>query len=446
MTIANKKISMLSAVALCMLLAFFAAGQPKDQIFYQVVSIVPLILILTLLFLQVDMLVAALAGGCMSMIIGGIGIATANQVMLKEIPGMLGVTVPIINSAIATAVFKAGGYTAALTLVRRAIGDRTEYLGAFVVILLAAATYMSGIGGASAMVIAPLAFAAVGVVPGVIAGMSIAAAMSFTTSPASLETSVVAKQTGIDAAVYVSTMQPFWLMFCVIAIVIAFVDAKRKKGMFKGEENEDMKKLSNADLWKLTAPAIFLLFAVIAGPAVNKFFGSPVLGPMMYSIITIFLIYVCSHFTLNQSSMAMIEGSTYILTRLFAVGIFVAFVRIIEMTGAFNTIAHVVQAAPNVAYVPVAVFIGYLIGVPAGAYVGSILALILPVTVTLGFTPIQTGLVVMGVGLGSQMSPVNITMQALSAGFQIPVLQVSRGNAPYILGCLVLLMAIAFFV
>lgn len=437
---------MLSAVALCMLLAFFAAGQPKDQIFYQVVSIVPLILILTLLFLQVDMLVAALAGGCMSMIIGGIGIATANQVMLKEIPGMLGVTVPIINSAIATAVFKAGGYTAALTLVRRAIGDRTEYLGAFVVILLAAATYMSGIGGASAMVIAPLAFAAVGVVPGVIAGMSIAAAMSFTTSPASLETSVVAKQTGIDAAVYVSTMQPFWLMFCVIAIVIAFVDAKRKKGMFKGEENEDMKKLSNADLWKLTAPAIFLLFAVIAGPAVNKFFGSPVLGPMMYSIITIFLIYVCSHFTLNQSSMAMIEGSTYILTRLFAVGIFVAFVRIIEMTGAFNTIAHVVQAAPNVAYVPVAVFIGYLIGVPAGAYVGSILALILPVTVTLGFTPIQTGLVVMGVGLGSQMSPVNITMQALSAGFQIPVLQVSRGNAPYILGCLVLLMAIAFFV
>lgn len=437
---------MLSAVALCMLLAFFAAGQPKDQIFYQVVSIVPLILILTLLFLQVDMLVAALAGGCMSMIIGGIGIATANQVMLKEIPGMLGVTVPIINSAIATAVFKAGGYTAALTLVRRAIGDRTEYLGAFVVILLAAATYMSGIGGASAMVIAPLAFAAVGVVPGVIAGMSIAAAMSFTTSPASLETSVVAKQTGIDAALYVSTMQPFWLMFCVIAIVIAFVDAKRKKGMFKGEENEDMKKLSNADLWKLTAPAIFLLFAVIAGPAVNKLVGSPILGPMMYSIITIFLIYVCSHFTLNQSSMAMIEGSTYILTRLFAVGIFVAFVRIIEMTGAFNTIAHVVQAAPNAAYVPVAVFIGYLIGVPAGAYVGSILALILPVTVTLGFTPIQTGLVVMGVGLGSQMSPVNITMQALSAGFQIPVLQVSRGNAPYILGCLVLLMAIAFFV
>ncbi|MEN3929925.1 hypothetical protein WJT86_02475 [Microvirga sp. W0021] len=446
MTMTKKNMGMLGAVALCMLLAFFAAGQPKDMMFYQVASIVPLLLILTLLFLQVDMLVAALAGGTMAMILGGIGITTANQTMLKEIPGMLSVTVPIINSAIATAVFKAGGYTAALTLVRRAIGDRTEFLGAFVVILLAAATYMSGIGGASAMVIAPLAFAAVGVVPGVIAGMSIAAAVSFTTSPASLETTVVAKQTGIDAAHYVATMQPYTLTFVIIAIAIAFIDTKRKKGMFKGEENEEMKKLTNGELWKLTLPAIFLLFAVIAGPAVNKAVGSPVLGPMMYSIITIFLVYACSRFTLNQSANAMVDGGTYILTRLFAVGIFVAFVRIIEMTGAFDVIAHVVQAAPSAFYVPVAVLAGYLIGVPAGAYVGSILALILPVTVTLGFSPVQTGLVVMGVGLGSQMSPVNITMQALSAGFQIPVLQVARGNAPYVLGCLALLMIAAFFV
>lgn len=441
----KKSIGILAAVIACMVLAFVVAGQPKDMLFYRLVSIVPLILILTLLFLQVDMLVAALAGGVMAMILGSISITTANGIMLKEIPGMLSVTVPIINSAIATAVFKAGGYTAALTLVRRAIGGRIEFLGAFVVILQAAATYMSGIGGASAMVIAPLAFAAVGVVPGVIAGMAIAAAVSFTTSPASLETSVVAQQTGFDPAVYVSTMQPYWLTFVAIAILIAFIDTKRKKGLFKGEENEEMQKLSTGELWKLTAPAIFLLFAVIAGPTVNKMVGSPVLGPMMYSIITIFLVYVCSRFTLNQSAAAMIDGSTYILTRLFAVGIFVAFVRIIEMTGAFVTISHVVQAAPSAFYVPVAVFVGYLIGVPAGAYVGSILALILPVTVTLGFTPLQTGLVVMGVGLGSQMSPVNITMQALSAGFQIPVLQVSRGNAPYVIGCLALLMGISFF-
>jgi hypothetical protein len=50
------------------------------------------------------------------------------------------------------------------------------------------------------------------------------------------------------------------------------------------------------------------------------------------------------------------------------------------------------------------------------------------------------GFVVMGVGLGSQMSFVNITMQALSSGFQIPVEQVAKGNAPWVLACLAMLM------
>jgi hypothetical protein len=90
---------------------------------------------------------------------------------------------------------------------------------------------------------------------------------------------------------------------------------------------------------------------------------------------------------------------------------------------------------------PAAVLAGFLIGVPAGAYVGTILALILPVTVALKFSPLSAGFVVMGVGLGSQMSFVNITMQALSAGFQIPVEQVAKGNTPWILSCLVLLLA-----
>ena len=42
---------------------------------------------------------------------------------------------------------------------------------------------MSGIGGGSAMVIAPLAFAAVGVVPELIAAMSLAAAVSLQHHP-----------------------------------------------------------------------------------------------------------------------------------------------------------------------------------------------------------------------------------------------------------------------
>lgn len=87
------------------------------------------------------------------------------------------------------------------------------------------------------------------------------------------------------------------------------------------------------------------------------------------------------------------------------------------------------MVAPSMV-VPAAVLAGFAIGFPVGAYVGSILTLILPITVALGF--------------GSQVSLVNITMQALSAGFRIPVAQVSKGNAPYVGACLALLILLAF--
>lgn len=440
----KKTIGIFIAIALCCLLASIAQGQPGTA-FYKVVTVMPLFLILGLLFLQVNMLAAALAGGIAAMILGQIGLAGTSKMMLDTVPKMLAITVPIINSAIATAVFKAGGYTAALTLVRRQIGGRVEYIGAFIVLLQAAATYMSGIGGGSAMVVAPLAFAAVGAVPQVIAGMSIATAASFTTSPASLESGIVSSLSGIPVADYVTTMRPYWLLFCAIGIIIAFVGTRRSKTLFTGEESDEMKAMSNAQLWRLTIPAIFLLFAVIAGPMVNELIGSPLFGPLSYTVVTIALIYLCSKFDLNQSVDAMIDGSQYILTRLFSVGLFLTFINIIGETGAFITIAGVVQSAPPNIVVPVAVLAGFMIGVPAGAYVGSILTLVLPVTVVLGFTPLQIGLVAIGVGFGSQLSLVNITMQALSYGFQIPIINVSRGNLPYVCGCMVLLLIFAFF-
>ncbi|RZI40767.1 citrate transporter [Herbaspirillum sp. HC18] len=433
---------MFGALAICLVLAFVARSVPGTAM-AATIGVVPILLILGLLFAQVNMVVAALCGGVMAMIMGGIGIDVANKGLNEAVPKMLSITVPILNSAIAMAVFKAGGYSSALTLVRRSIGGKVEYVGAFIVILQAAATYMSGIGGGSAMVIAPLAFAAVGAIPAVVAGMAIAAAASFTTSPASLESSVVSKLTGVPVVDYVATMQPYWLLFCAIAVVIAFVGTKRAKTLFNGEEPEEFRNMSNGELWKRTIPAIFLLFAVIAGPFINKAVGAPVLAPLVYATITIALVYFCSNFSLNQSVDSMIDGSSYILTRLLQVGIFLVFIGIIEKTGAFATIAGLVNMAPPSVVVPAAIIAGFAIGFPAGAYVGSILTLILPITVAMGFSPLAVGFVTMGVGFGSQVSLVNITMQALSAGFRIPVIQVSKGNAPFIAGCVALLVALS---
>ncbi|MBM7688641.1 citrate transporter [Enterococcus ureilyticus] len=411
-----------------------------------VIVVIPLILVLVLLFMKIDMIIAGFVGGVLAMIIGGIGLEQANKQLLETIPTMLGITVPIINSAIAMAVFKSGGYSAALTLAKRGTKGKVEYVSAFIVILLAAATYMSGIGGGSAMVIAPLAFVAVGAVPELIAAMSLAAAVSFTTSPASLESSIVSKLGDFSVAKYVSDMRPIWLLFCALAIILAFWGTKRRKIGFKENTDDEYGTMSNNALFKLTIPAIFLLFSVIFGPVVNDFVGFPLLTPLVYMVLTLALIFVCSDFTLNQSVEAMVDGSTYILTRLFQVGIFLAFINIIAQTGTFAVIAGIANAAPTMIMVPVAILTGILIGVPAGAYVGSVLTLVLPVAVSLGFSSIGLGLVAVGVGLGSQMSFVNITMQALSSGFQIPILDVVKGNIKWISLAAVLLIGIGFFI
>lgn len=428
--------------AICLVLAFMAPGTKAwGGGLYSFITVMPLLVILGLLVLQVNMLVAALAGGILAMIIGRFGLAQANGQMVKAIQTMLTITVPIINSAIATAVFKAGGYTAALTLVRRGIGGRLELVGAFIIILQGAATYMSGIGGGSAMVIAPLAFAAVGAIPEVVAGMSIAAAVCFTTSPASLETGMVSKLASINPEFYVETMRPFTAAFMVIAILIAYIGTRRRKALFQGEENPEFAKMSSKELWKATIPAIFLLLAVIGGPLANRIAGFPLLGPLSYLVLTIGLIFLCTKFTLNQSVDALVDGSQYILTRLFQVGIFLTFINLIGETGAFEAIAGTARDMPPMLVIPTAVLAGFAIGIPAGAYVGSILGMVLPVAVALGFSPLAIGFVTMGVGLGSQLSFVNITMQALSYGFQIPIIQVIKGNLPWIGLCIALLVA-----
>lgn len=417
---------------------------PAPEGFMAFVVVIPLVVIILMLMKKIDMLVAGLVGGVMAMILGGISLAQANTLFLSAIPSMLGMTVPIVNSAVATAVFKSGGYTSALTLVRRGIKGRTELMAAFIVILQAAATYMSGIGGGSAMVIAPLAFAALGAIPELIAAMSIATAVCFTTSPASLESGVVSQLSGVAVTDYVREMRMFTLLFVVISVGIAVFGALRRKAIFTGEESEEFKSMTNGQLMKNTLPAVFLLFAVIVGPIINKAVGMPVLGPLAYTVLTVALIALCTKFTVNQSCSALVDGSTYILTRLFSVGIFLGFINVIGETGAFTSIVNVAKMAPPALLLPAMILAGFLVGFPAGAYVGSVLALVLPIGVSLGFSPLALGFVTIGVGFGSQISYVNITMQALASGFQKPIGDIVKGNVKWVGAATLLLLIIGF--
>ena len=160
----------------------------------------------------------------------------------------------------------------------------------------------------------------------------------------------------------------------------------------------------------------------------------------MYLVVTIALVFFLTKFSLSQSVEALVEGSNYILVRLFSVGIFLGFINMIGDIGAFETIVGIARNAPIWLMVPAAVLAGFLVGVPAGAYVGSILALILPVTIALNFSPLATGFVVMGGHGPGKLC--NITMQALSSGFQIPIIEVVKGT-PSGRACTIILLAIS---
>ncbi len=68
-------------------------------------------------------------------------------------------------------------------------------------------------------------------------------------------------------------MRPYWLFFVALAIVLAFWGTKHRNVGFKESADDEFDKKSNGELFKITLPAIFLLFAVIFGPIVNDLIG-----------------------------------------------------------------------------------------------------------------------------------------------------------------------------
>jgi hypothetical protein len=82
------------------------------------------------------------------------------------------------------------------------------------------------------------------------------------------------------------------------------------------------------------------------------------------------------------------------------VGIFITFINIIGETGAFSAIVETASLLRKTSWCLRLSLPGYAVGVPAGAYVGTILTLILPIAVSLNIPLLAVGFITMGVGLG----------------------------------------------
>lgn len=412
--------------------------------------LLPLAVIVGMLIARQHMLVAGAVGGVTAMVIGGIGVDAASGFVLGGVSQLLGITVPILYAAAAALVAKGGATNAVVTLAQRGLGTRISLLAGFMVLVQALATYTAGLGAGNTMVTAPLVFAAVGAVPHVIAGMAIATAASFTTSPASTETAVTAEFAGVELVGHANNMLPFTMLFWALGIGIAIWGVSRAGSMLQQravDAESEIDALSTRELWKRAIPGIALLVMVVASGYINDLTGATVLTPIVVVVATVILTYVFTPLSLTDTSEGLVQGAQFILITLFGVGIFLGFINILGEIGTFERIASAAELAPEAIVVPIAAVIAFLVAIPAGAFTAGVLTLVMPALSVLGMSSTALGLVAIAAGLGTQVSPVQINVAALAYGFDREVMEVVRSNFRFVATAmgLLLLLSVAMF-
>ena len=185
---------------------------------------------------------------------------------------------------------------------------------------------------------------------------------------------------------------------------------------------------------------------VVLGSYLNGLIGTKVFTPATIVIITAILTVIFTPLTLNTTSEALVDGSRFILTTLFSVGIFLAFINMIADLGTFEQIASLAKSVPESILLPVTMILAFLIAIPSGAFAAGVLALILPTLSTLGLPSVAMGFVAIATGLGTQISPVQINVAALSEGFDMDILAIVKNNVKYVVGMLIIMIIVAFVV
>jgi len=411
--------------------------------------ILPLAVILFFLIRKKHMLVAGLVGGVVAIIVSWILVATGTleagikPADINRLVINVGVTdmlskylAPVIYAAGAVMIARSGSIKAFIEALNRVLKGKLAYLAAAIVIVQGLATYMAGMGAGNTMVIAPLMAAAVGFVPEVVAAMAIATAVGFTTSPSSTETAFTATAAGMEVGDFANMMIPFTIVVYILAAALAFWGVhKRGSALTSGAQAEsEYKDMPTKQLWTMVIPTIAFLLLVILGGKINQLFPVPFFLPFINVLIAAILCVIFCKVSPDKVSENLIDGSRYILTTLFGVGIFLGFINMVGFLGTFSELAALVGNAPSWLVIFVACVFAFLIAIPSGAFAAGVLTLILP-TLTLipGLSPLGFGLIAISVGLGTQISPVQINVAALSEGFKVSIFDIVKNNTKFVL-------------
>lgn len=382
-------------------------------------------------------------GGLTAMLVGGIGFSQASKIVMTSIPGMTGIITPVIYSAVALVLAKLGGFEALLGLSRRVFGRKQYLIAAAIVLTQALATYAAGLGAGNTMVTGPLALAIVGAVPQLIAGMAIVTAASFMTSPSGADAAAISKIANIEIATYSDTMFPITVCLWTLGMTIAAFGVWKSGSVLQDEDT--MSDVTLKEQLIKVMPPVYFLVVVVAGKNLNELFDYSLFSPIFNMFSTLMLGFAVTRQSPGKLAEELVQNSSFLLTKLFAIGIFLGFINILAEIGTFTYIAEFIKSSPAFVTVPVAVFIAFCISIPAGGYSVGVSTLVMPIMVESGLSITQIGLAALAVGVGTQMSPVQINVASLSQSFKLDIQRIVKINAPYMAGVAAILCIMGFF-
>lgn len=412
------------------------------------INLIPVIVVLILLFRKHHMLVSGLVGGFIAIIIGGFSLDQVSSIFISGINNMLSITVPILYASTAVMVSKAGSIQSLVELSKRTLKGKISILAGIIVLIQGLATYTAGMGAGNTMVTAPLVAIAVGAIPEVIAAMAIISAVGFTTSPASTETILAAESAGRNVVEHASAMLPYTIIFYLLAIGLAIYGVYKRGSLLKetSTDQDIYATQGSGTLLKTSIPFIALLTMVVAGNSINNLIGINLFTPATSVIFTAILTVLLTSLNGNKASEALVDGSRFILTTLFSVGIFLAFINMIGELGTFEQIASLASRVPEIIVLPVAMILAFLIAIPSGAFAAGVLTLTLPALSSLGLPSEAMGFVAIATGLGTQISPVQINVAALAEGFGIDIMEIIKVNLKFVIGMMIIVVGVAMIV
>lgn len=409
----------------------------------EIVVLLPLLVMLILVLRNKHMILAGLVGGLTAMLVGGIGFSQASKIVMTSIPGMTGIITPVIYSAVALVLAKLGGFEALLGLSRRVFGRKQYLIAAAIVLTQALATYAAGLGAGNTMVTRPLALAIVGAVPQLIAGMAIVTAASFMTSPSGADAAAISKIANIEIATYSDTMFPITVCLWTLGMTIAAFGVWKSGSVLQDEDT--MSDVTLKEQLIKVMPPVYFLVVVVAGKNLNELFDYSLFSPIFNMFSTLMLGFAVTRQSPGKLAEELVQNSSFLLTKLFAIGIFLGFINILAEIGTFTYIAEFIKSSPAFVTVPVAVFIAFCISIPAGGYSVGVSTLVMPIMVESGLSITQIGLAALAVGVGTQMSPVQINVASLSQSFKLDIQRIVKINAPYMAGVAAILCIMGFF-